>query len=122
MRTPEFSWRGWLLAEEDRTRLLALIPPVYPEVVAHHVTFAPEHLPTPEVERAEAVGVADDGRGVQAVVVSLNGSADRPDGSTWHITWSLGPGRRAVESNTAIRVGGWAPLTEPIPIRLERAG
>ena len=30
---------GWLLHLEDRDRLLALFPPAYPRVVAHHVTL-----------------------------------------------------------------------------------
>ena len=32
---------------------------------------------------------------------------DRPDGSTYHITWSLGPGRKARESNDVLRDQGW---------------
>ena len=28
------------------------------------------------------------------MVVELDGTTDRPDGSTYHITWSLGPGRK----------------------------
>ena len=34
------------------------------------------------------VGVDDDGAGVQALVVEIGGAARRPDGSTYHITWS----------------------------------
>ncbi|MDP8916196.1 MAG: hypothetical protein M3M95_03120 [Pseudomonadota bacterium] len=122
MKKPEFSGRGWLLSHEDRTRLLHLIPPAYGEVVAHHVTFAPAERPTPEIGRAEVVGVADDGEGVQALVVRIDGGAERPDGSTWHITWSLGAGRRPVESNAVIAERGWTPLPEPAPIRLKRWG
>ena len=122
MSAPEFSWRGWLLPDEDRERLLRLIPPIYPEVVAHHVTFAPEGQTTPEIDGGEVVGMADDGAGVQALVVRIAGGTDRPDGSTWHVTWSLGPGRRAVESNGVIARLGWVAFAEPVPIRLERAG
>jgi hypothetical protein len=78
--------------------------------------------PTPELTTAEVVGAADDQAGVQALVVRLDGSTDRPDGSTWHITWSLGPGRRAVESNAVIGEHGWTPLPEPVPVALERWG
>ena len=46
---------------------------------------------------------------------------DRPDGSTYHITWSLGPTRKARESNDVLREEGWKPLTAPIDIELEPA-
>ena len=35
--------------------------------------------------------------------IELDGTTDRPDGSTYHITWSLGPGREAHESNDVLR-------------------
>jgi hypothetical protein len=65
------------------------------------------------------VGVADDGAGVQALVVEIGGTARRPDGSTYHITWSLRPGRRPVESNDVIREHGWTTTAERHRIRLE---
>jgi hypothetical protein len=55
------------------------------------------------------------------MVVAIDGSTDRPDGSTFHITWSLGPGRRARESNDVIREGGWARFDQPIPVTLTPA-
>ena len=41
------------------------------------------------------IGRADDGESLECLVVEIDGTTDRPDGSTYHITWSLGPGRRA---------------------------
>jgi len=52
--------------------------------------------------------------------VQLDGTTDRPDGSTYHITWSLGAGRKARESNDILREKGWEPLA-PIGISLEPA-
>ena len=101
---------GWLLHPEDRNGLLAVFPPAYPEVVAHHVTLrsgVPQDFPLPTETEGFVVGVADDSAGVQALVVEIGGTTRRPDGSTYHITWSLGPGRRAVESNDVIRERGW---------------
>ncbi|HEY8611465.1 MAG TPA: hypothetical protein VIL69_09280, partial [Roseomonas sp.] len=46
-------------------------------------------------------------------------TTDRPGGSTYHITWSLGKGRKPVESNDVIAVQGWTALEKPRPIRLE---
>jgi hypothetical protein len=110
---------GWLLDPTDREALLARFPPKYPEVVAHHVTlkFGDREAKEPVETRGEVVGYSDDGRGVQALVVLIGGTTERPDGSTYHITWSLAPGRQAKESNDVIRTRGWTPV-EPIPIRL----
>ncbi len=69
--------------------------------------------------KAEVVGRADDESGVEAMVVAIDGTTDRPDGSTYHITWSLGDGRRARESNDVIRERGWQKLDQPIPIKLQ---
>jgi hypothetical protein len=67
------------------------------------------------------VGRADDGDGVEAMVVALDGSTDRPDGSTFHITWSLAPGRRARESNDVLKERGWDALDQPVPVTVEPA-
>jgi len=53
------------------------------------------------------------------MVVAIDGSTDRPDDSTFHITWSLGEGRRARESNDVLKAQGWHDLDQPIPISLE---
>jgi nudix-type nucleoside diphosphatase (YffH/AdpP family) len=100
---------GWLVDPRDREDLLGRFAPRYAEVVAHHVTFksgGPD-TPLPAATEGEIVGEADDGEGVQALVVSIGGTTDRPDGSTYHITWSLGAGRDAIESNPVIAERGW---------------
>lgn len=102
---------GWKLAEHSRVRLLAAFPPRYALTVADHVTlraFPPSDTPPPPpVASACVVGVADDGCGVQALVVAIEGSTARPDGGVWHITWSLAEGRRARESNDVLAGGDW---------------
>jgi hypothetical protein len=89
-------------------------------VVAHHVTlkFGDRAAVPPTDTAAEVVGHVDDGQGLEALVVRIAGSTDRPDGSTYHITWSLAPGREARESNAVIANLGWTGLAPPIPIRL----
>lgn len=111
---------GWLLAECDRERLLKQFPPRFEKTVAHHVTLKSEaeQDPLPPDVEAQIVGRTDDGSGVEAMVVAIDGTTDRPDGSTYHITWSLGEGRRARESNDVLREKGWQKLDEPIPIGL----
>lgn len=110
--------RGWKLPADARAQLLEEFPPRYPNPLADHVTFKPDDGDMPEVEHCHLVGIADDQKGVQALVVSLAGTTDRPDGLTYHITWSLAHGRKAKESNEVIRQHGWsdARSAEPIPL------
>ena len=112
---------GWLLAEDDREKLLQQFPPKFEKTVAHHVTLKSEaeRDPLPAEVTAEVVGRTDDEIGVETMVVAIDGTTDRPDGSTYHITWSLGDGRRARESNDVIRERGWQKLDQPIPVKLQ---
>ena len=110
---------GWKLDRAERAALLARFEPRYGNVVADHVTLAASvatDTPLPDETVAEAVGLVDDGRGVEALVVAVEGTTRRPDGSTYHVTWSLGAGRRAKESNDVLAKGPWQPLREPIPL------
>jgi len=117
---PRRFYTGWLVDAEDRAVLLERFAPRYAEVVAHHVTlkFGDQEARPPHEVAAEIVGVADDGRGVQALVVRIDGTTDRPDGSSYHITWSLAPGREARESNQVIARRGWTWLPRPVPVKL----
>jgi hypothetical protein len=114
---------GWKLPDESRAALLALFRPVYPDVVADHVTLQSgvhPATPLPDATSGEVIGVADDGSGVQALVVRIGNTSERPDGGTYHITWSLDAkrGRAARQSNDVIRERGWTELATPIGIRL----
>jgi len=112
---------GWRLAEDDRAKLLKRFPPKFADTVANHVTLRgdAEGEPLPPEVRAQIVGRTDDDSGVEAMVVAIDGTADRPDGSTYHITWSLGDGRRARESNDVLKERGWQELDHPITIKLQ---
>ena len=115
---------GWKLPPEERERLLQRFPPKYEKVVADHVTLrsgATPETPLPGNVEARVVGHADDAKSLECLVVELAGTTDRPDGSTYHITWSLGPGRRAVESNDVLRDQGWGNISAPISIELRPA-
>ena len=115
---------GWKLTSDERASLLDRFPPKYENVVADHVTLrtgATAETPLPREVEAAIVGQADDGDSLECLVVSIDGTTDRPDGSTYHITWSLGPGRRARESNDVLCDRGWKPLEKPIPVQLEPA-
>ncbi len=115
---------GWRLDRDQRRELLLQFPPKFSEVVADHVTLSARVARgsgLPSETHGEILGRAEDGKGVEAMVVSIGGTTDRPDGSTYHITWSLEKGRRAKESNDVIREYGWEPLELPMPVKLEPA-
>ena len=115
---------GWKLDRDQRKELLQQFPPKFPEVVADHVTLVSRtsgRSELPSEQHGEIVGRIDDGEGVEAMVVSIAGTTDRPDGSTYHITWSLSPGRRAKESNDVIAKLGWTPIELPMPVKLQPA-
>ena len=121
---PGHTVSGWKLDRDQRRELLERFPPAYDVPVADHVTLKsgadPDGPQPPQVE-ARIVGRADDGRGVQAMAVEIDGTTDRWDGSTYHITWSLdrASGRSAKESNDVLKAQGFERLPEPIPIRVE---
>ena len=116
-------WLGWRLDPAGRAALLARFPPRYANAVADHVTHgrADRAPPLPAAPAARIVGHADDGAGVEALVVEIAGDSARWDGSTYHITWSLGPGREAKESNDVIARRGWTPVAGRPEVRLEPA-
>lgn len=112
---------GWGLNRSERAQLLMRFTPRYANIIADHVTLmspVPETWPMPPPVTAEIVGHSDDNIGVEAMVVAIDGSTARPDGSIYHVTWSLEPGRKAVESNTIIAAHGWRAFDESIPVTL----
>jgi hypothetical protein len=115
---------GWKLDRDQRKELLLQFPPKFGEIVADHVTLSARVAGNSELPcetHGEIVGRVEDGEGVEAMVVSIDGTTDRPDGSTYHITWSLSRGRRAKESNDVIAKFGWEPLELPMPVKLDPA-
>jgi hypothetical protein len=115
---------GWSIDGGTRKALLDQVPPAYGKIVADHVTLVAKvarDTPLPGPVTARIIGQVNDGRGVQALIVEIDGSTDRPGGSTYHTTWSLGPGRRAVESNDALAKCDWRMFDEALPLPLEPA-
>ena len=116
---------GWKLDRTQREELLSRFPPQYPDAIADHVTLKTksEKDPLPAEVQSQIVGRADDGDGLECLVVRIDGSTDRPDGSTFHITWSLdkSKGRQARESNDLLKERGWSRFDEALPVTLEPA-
>lgn len=104
-----------------RTLMLAEFLTRYEAIASNHVTpgFGTDDAPSlPSATNGEIVGKANDGVGVQALIVRIAGTTDRGDGSQFHITWSSGNGRTSKESKDVIRLHGWQPIEPAIPIHL----
>ena len=116
---------GWKLDRDQREQLLRQFPARFPDAIADHVTLKMDAAADALPSRVEAaiVGHADDGDSLECMVVTIDGTTDRPDGSTFHITWSLdnSKGRRARESNDLLKERGWNRFDQPVPIKLEPA-
>ena len=97
-----------VLTQKSRNHLKSIFPPKYPDFIGHHITLKfgldKKELAAPLPDRVSVVGYVDDGEGLEALLVALNGDIDRPDGSRYHITWSLDRslGRKPVHSNNII--------------------
>jgi hypothetical protein len=116
---------GWKLDRSQREELLARFPPQYPDAIADHVTLKSNSKgdSVPAEVISQIVGRADDGDSLECLVIEIDGTTDRPDGSTFHITWSLdkSKGREARESNDILKEQGWSPIAEALPVKLEPA-
>ena len=116
---------GWKVDRQQRDELLERFPPRYRDVIADHVTLKADAKsePLPAGVESNIVGRADDGDSLECLVVTIDGTSDRPDGSTFHITWSLdkSKGRQARESNDVLKERGWTPIPNAIPVKPEPA-
>ena len=98
-------YTAYVLTDEARDMLLEKFPPKYPKGIAHHVTVefgVPEGTEPPPEAEVKVVGEADSGDGLQTLVVMVDGSTKRPDGGTFHITWSLNDNYKPVDSNALL--------------------
>lgn len=110
------------LSKKSRRQLAKVFPPKYPEFVGHHITYkfgVSKDVKIPSLPKViKVIGYVDDGEGIEALIVSINGSKDRPDGNTYHITWSLDrdKGKKPVDSNKLIASQGFSNV-KPIDIK-----
>jgi hypothetical protein len=116
---------AFIVDPSSREMLLQKFPPKYPRVICGHITVEfnvndanyASLKEAYEGAKANVIGYATDGQGVEALVVNVNGSTNRPSGGTFHITLSLAEGRKPVESNKIIQSNGFEPVSL-IPINV----
>ena len=86
------------LSKSSKAMLMAKFPPKYPDVRYDHVTIKMGGLGAKipaAAEKVEVVGIADDGNGLEAFIVRVNGTPTRQDGRAWHITASFDSSKMA---------------------------
>lgn len=118
-------YTAYVLSDETRNALAERFPPRYDKFIGHHITEAfgvPRGTSAPDPVDVEVVGYIDSEDGLEALVASVNGSTSRPDGSIYHITWSLDPesGYKPKHSNDLLKARGFLQV-RPIPITVEPA-
>lgn len=100
-------YTAYVLDDASRDKLAEKFPPKYEKFVGHHVTHefgVPEGTEAPADVELAVVGRVDSGDGLEALVVKVGDTRERPDGSTYHVTWSLDPDKyKPVDSNALLK-------------------
>ena len=89
-------YTAYLLTPESKRRLMARFHPAYPKIAADHVTHrfgVNDFSDLQWADKIEIIGMVDDKHGIQALLVRVDGETRRPDGGTYHITWSYDPNK-----------------------------
>lgn len=115
-------YTGYELSENSRNKLRNIFPPQYTEFLGHHITEKfgvsdPDETPK-QPTSAKVVGYVNDNTGIEGLLVEINGTTKRPDGSSYHITWSLDreKGYKPVHTNKIIHEA--TRLKSPIDIEV----
>lgn len=118
---PRGGYQAFEISDSSRSQLARIFPPKFPEFIGHHITYkigVKSDQPLPEAESFTVIGYACDDDGIEALVVEVDGTSTRPDGKTFHITWSLdrSAGFKPVNSNDLIAAHGYDKISNPINI------
>lgn len=114
------SYCGWSPDESARKMLSDKFPPKY-ERRAVHVTArfgaAAHREPSNADAVAHIIGHVDDGQGMQALALRLNGEERRPDGKRWHMTLSTADNVKATTAADVLE-RGFDKVDPPIPMKM----
>lgn len=115
-------YNGYEIEAGSRQKLMTLFPPKYPNVIAHHITsqFGVKNGEMPEQpEKVLVVGYIDNGESLEGLLVSVDGSIERPSGGQYHITWSIDRSKGAKPFHTNQYTGVAKMLDRPVEIDVE---
>ena len=83
------AYSAYVLTPQSRDLLLQHFPPQFDKIVAHHCTYAfPDKITPPTIQSILVIGYASNDQ-IECLVVTIDGSFQRPSGGIYHITWSL---------------------------------
>jgi hypothetical protein len=112
-------YTSYVLSPKTKKHLLKKFPPLYSKQIGHHVTVnfgvTPDHA-LPGIANLKVIGYKNNVEGIEALVVSVNGSIKRPDGKIFHITWSLDPTKFKPQDSNVLLVHEDYTLVMPIII------
>lgn len=99
---------AFVLTSAARAKLLEAFPPKYDKVIAHHITV--QFNVTEEGQRmlngptpvCKVMAYGCDSK-IDCVLVNLNKTCARPDGSWYHVTLSCSPTGEPVDSNAFLK-------------------
>jgi len=118
------SYIAFEIDKKSRNKLKKIFPPKYPDFIGHHITYkfgVDRNIKIPNTpKKVEVVGYIDNGKNLEALVVSINGKINRPDGKIYHITWSLNrsEGIKPVQSNNLLQSKKYQKI-KPIAITVK---
>lgn len=106
-------YTAWVLDDNQRDFLLKAFPPIFPDVMAHHITYEfpvkkTHVIPDGLFDYSEVTildMLIDDVRKVQCLIVSVDHRYVNQEGTLLHITWSIdrSAGAKPVHSNDCIK-------------------
>jgi len=105
-------YHAYVLSDASRERLCEIFPLKYPKVIARHITHrfgVSIDTPIPEPISVKVLGSADDNRGIQALIVEIDGERLSPEGYPYHITWSYDPSKIAPAEFDIAELGNQKP-------------
>lgn len=115
-------YRTYVLSQQSRAALAALFEPKYSKFIGHHITYqfgVAEDAPLPPTPKSvKVIGYIDSSDGLEALVVNIDGTTDRLDGSTYHITWSLEPELYSAKQSNDLLKSKRYTLILPINIKV----
>lgn len=114
MKFEKGHYLAFVLSDNARSMLLLSFRPKFSKVYVHHVTvefrLTQEKLDKILQELGDPKKVVLTGFSrsdhLELATVTLNGKTKRPDGGTYHITYSLDPPKKPVDSNQLLLATG----------------
>lgn len=101
-------YTGYEIDPDSRSKLASLYPPKNPRFMGHHITeaFGVKDGSVPEQPKSITIvgHINNEENGVEGFIVEIDGTTARPDGGTYHLTWSLDPekGAKPVHTNNHV--------------------